>query len=150
LRLEKVLKWARQIHQANAERRVVVRKLTDLTERLDGLLSREAVKMAMGRLVFEVPLWEGIRKAMRAERERRSHDDLAPLAEKDIADVKKQIDEAGSRFVERGGWAEAIWANVSKRFEDHEKYLWVVCPVWGRSFGAPWRWRERTGMTGTG
>ncbi|MCL4323869.1 MAG: transposase [Candidatus Thermoplasmatota archaeon] len=152
LRMEQALSWTRLIHRANADRRVVVRKLTDLMERLERLLSREAVKVSFGRLVFEVPLWEGIRQAMRAERERRSHADLLPLAEKDIADVQRQIDEAGTRFVERGGWAEAIWARVWKRFEDHDdvyasgdapqslvdrvedhkKYLWVVVPGLGQ------------------
>ena len=31
----------------------------------------------------------------------------------------------GSR---RGEWAEAIWAEVAKRFEEHASYLWPVVP----------------------
>ena len=130
-RMEKVLKWARELHRVNADRRVVVPALSDLIARLGGLLSREAVRESTGRLMFEVPLWEGVRAAMRTERDRRSREDLAPLAEADIAGVQKEIDEAGTRFVTRGGWAEAIWAKVSKRLEDHRKYLWVVVPGLG-------------------
>jgi hypothetical protein len=46
---------------------------------------------------------------MRAERDRRSREDLAPLAAGDVAEVREQIEEAGRRFAARGDWAVAIW-----------------------------------------
>ena len=49
--------------------------------------------------------------------------DLAPLARADVAEVKEAIEAAGRRFVSLGEWAEAIWATVARRFEEHGPYL---------------------------
>ena len=54
--------------------------------------------------------------------------DLAPLARADVAEVKEAIEAAGSRFVSLGEWAEAIWATVARRFEEHGPYLWAEVP----------------------
>ncbi|MGI0053302.1 MAG: hypothetical protein ACRECR_03460, partial [Thermoplasmata archaeon] len=73
-------------------------------------------------------LWEEIRSAMRAERSRRSREDLAPMTRNDVAEAKRRIEEAGSRFVGLGEWAQAIWAKVQRRFDAHGPYLWVEVP----------------------
>ncbi len=85
----------------------------------------------MGRREAEAALGEEIRRAMREERNRRSRDDLASLAAPDVAEVRRQIEEAGRRFAARGDWAVAIWEKVAAKYAEHERFLWVVVPGLG-------------------
>jgi hypothetical protein len=130
-RLERVRGWAVELLSLNGRLHVGVPEVAELKGRVERLLNREAVRLAMGRLRSEVILWEEIRRAMRVERDRRGRVDLAPLASADVARAKEEIDQAGTRFVSLGEWAEAIWATVARRFEEHERYLWAEVPGLG-------------------
>lgn len=128
-RMTRTLRWCEHLLAAHRQRRIAVPcELVELRRRLTVILDREGVRLPYGRLEREVGLWKEIRAALRAERSRRSSEDLAPLAEADVAEVRRAIDEAGGRFVLSGDWAEAIWAKVTSRFEAHRSYLWVVVP----------------------
>ncbi|MHB8351521.1 MAG: hypothetical protein ACYDFT_02340 [Thermoplasmata archaeon] len=130
-RAERVRGWAVELVSCNVRLGVVVPAVVELKGRLERLLNREGVRVAKGRLGLEVVLWEEVRRAMWVERDRRGRVDLAPLALSDVARVKEEIDQAGSGFVSRGEWAEAIWATVAKRFEVHGPYLWAEAPGLG-------------------
>jgi hypothetical protein len=130
-RLEWVRGWAAELVSRNVRLGVFVPEVADLKGRLERLLNREGVRGAKGRLGLEVGLWEEVRRAMRVERDRRGREELAPLAHADVARVKEEIELAGRRFVSLGEWAEAIWATVARRFEDHGPYLWAEVPGLG-------------------
>lgn len=130
-RSERVRGWAVEMVSCNIRRGVVVPAIVELKGRMERLLNREGVRVAKGRLGSEVVLWVEIRRAMRVERDRRGRVDLAPLASADVARVKEEIEQAGRGFVDRGEWAEAIWATVAKRFEEHGPYLWTEVPGLG-------------------
>jgi hypothetical protein len=130
-RLEQVRGWAVELLTLNVRLHMGVPEVAELKGRVERLLNREAVRGAMGRLRSEVTLWEEIRRAMRVERDRRGRVDLAPLSRTDVAGVKAAIEEAGRRFVSLGDWAQAIWATVARRFEEHGPYLWAEVPGLG-------------------
>ncbi len=130
-RLERVRGWAGELLSWNVRLHMVVPEVADLKPRVERLLNREAVRLAQGRLRSEVVLWEEIRRAMRGERDRRGRVDLAPLASADVAGVKEEIAQAGTRFAARGEWAEGIWGTVARRFEEHGPHLWVGVPGLG-------------------
>jgi hypothetical protein len=130
-RLERVRGWTVELLTLNVRLHVGVPEVAELRRRVERLLNREAVRLAMGRLRSEVVLWEEVRRAMRVERDRRGRVDLAPLVSSDVAEVKEVIEEAGRRFVSLGEWAEAIWATVARRFEEHGRYLWAEVPGLG-------------------
>ncbi|MGI0129941.1 MAG: hypothetical protein ACREEC_07315 [Thermoplasmata archaeon] len=127
-RLEKIGEWARALVRANLRWNEVVPEVAELKGRTERLLGREGVRVPLGRLRSEVVLWEEVRSAMRAERSRRSGEDLAPMTPTDVAEAKRRIEEAGSRFVGLGEWAQAIWEKVQRRFDAHGPYLWVEVP----------------------
>lgn len=160
-RMRRVVDWSEQLLRANTARGIGVPEVAGLKHRLRGVLEREAVKFPLGRLDAEVVLWEEIRRAMRAERDRRSRDDLGPLAAADIVEVRRQIEEAGGRFAARGDWAVAIWEKVAAKFAEHERFLWVVVPGLGEVVRSTvalerahrddrQRVRHRTGQEATG
>ncbi len=130
-RLEWVRGWAVELLSWNVRLHAGVPEVAGLKQRVERLLNREAVRLAQGRLRPEVVLWEEIRRAMRVERDRRGRVDLAPLASADVAGVKEAIEQAGTRFVALGEWAEAIWATVARRFEEHGPQLWTEVPGLG-------------------
>ncbi len=130
-RLDRVRGWAVELVSWNVRLRASVPEVAELKRRVERLLDREAVRVARGRLRSEEVLWEEIRRAMRVERDRRGRVDLAPLASADVAGVKEAIEAAGRRFVSLGEWAEAIWATVARRFEEHGAYLWAEVPGLG-------------------
>ena len=123
----------RTVHLAswNLRHSVIVSEVAELKHRVGRLLDREAVRVARGRLRGEVGLWEEIRRAMRVERDRRDRVELVPLVRADVTEAKDAIEAAGRRFVSLGEWAEAIWATVARRFEEHGPYLWAEVPGLG-------------------
>ena len=127
-RLEQVRSWAVELLAWNLRLHVAVPEVAEVKQRVERLLDREAVRVARGRVRCEVGLWEEIRRAMRVERDRRGRVDLAPLARADVAEAKAAIEAAGRRFGTLGEWAEAIWATVARRFEEHGPYLWAEVP----------------------
>jgi len=127
-RLEQIGIWSRTLMAANGRWNCVVADVGELRRRVDEVLDREAVRVTLGRLRSEVRLWEEIRSAMRAERSRRSREDLEPLSRVDVSEAKRRIEEAGGRFAAQGEWAEEIWSHARSRFEDHELYLWAEVP----------------------
>lgn len=67
----------------------------------------------------------------------------------------------GQRFSALGEWAEAIWSEVAKRFEEHAVYLWPVVPALNQVVRSTvtlerahrddrHRIRQRTGQSDTG
>jgi hypothetical protein len=127
-RLERIGAWSRALLQANGRRNCAAPEVGELRRRVERVLDRETVRIPLGRLQWEERLWEEIRSAMRAERNRRSREDLSPLSPTDVREAKRRIEEAGSRFAVSGEWAEAIWEQVVRRFEAHGPYLWVEVP----------------------
>ena len=128
-RITRVTRWCEHLLAAHRHRRIAVpSELVEVRRRLTALLDREAVRVPYGRLEREVGLWTELRAAMRAERNRRSVEDLPSLAAGEVVEVQRAIEEAGCRFVLYGEWAEAIWAKVGARFEAHRGYLWVIVP----------------------
>lgn len=127
-RLERVGEWSRALVRANVRWNAGVPEVGELRTKTERLLGREAVRVPLGRLRLEVALWEEIRSAMRAERSRRSREDLAPMSHADVVEARRRIGEAGDRFVALGEWAEAVWEKVGRRFEAHAAYLWVEVP----------------------
>ena len=129
--------------------------------RVTRLRDREGMKWHLARTEAEVGLLMDIRRAMRAERERQSHPELAPMTREDVVQTKGEIEKALERFATQGDWAQAIVTTVVKRLEAHGRYLWAEVP--GRSVvirstvplerdhGADWRAvRHRTGRENTG
>ncbi len=127
-RLRRVEGWSEALVRAGAARNVGVPEVAELRGKVRTVLARESVSLPLGRLSAASECWEELRRAMRVERGRRSREDLAPLAVPDVARVRREIDEVGRRFSARGEWAEAIWGEVVKRFEEHAPYLWPVVP----------------------
>ena len=117
-RLRQVEAWSETLVRAGAIRRAGIPEVAELRTKVRTLLARESVRLPFGRLSAESECWEELRRAMRVERGRRSREDLAPLAAADVAVVRREIEEVGRRFAERGEWAEAIWAEPGM----------VVCP----------------------
>ncbi len=130
-RLQQVRGWAGELLSWNVRLQAGGPEVAEVKQRVERLLNREVVRRAQGRLRCEVTLWEEVRRAMRVERDRRGRVDLAPLARADVAGVKEAIEEAGRRFVSLGEWAEAIWATVARRFEEHGPHLWTEVPGLG-------------------
>jgi hypothetical protein len=127
-RLERVGEWSRALVRANVRWNAGVPEVGELRTKTERLLGREGVRGPLGRLRLEVGLWEEIRSAMRAERSRRSREDLAPMTHGDVVEARRRIEEAGDRFVALGEWAEAVWEKVARRFKAHAEYLWVEVP----------------------
>ena len=124
-RLEWVRGWAVEMLALNVRLHAFVPEVVELKRRVERLRNREAVRVAEGRLRCEVGLWEELRRAMRVERDRRGRVELAPLARADVAEVKEATEQAGRRFVSLGEWAQAIWAAVARRCEEHGPHLWT-------------------------
>jgi len=127
-RLEAIRRWAGKMILGNGRRGIIVPELVELKSRVTRLLDREGVKLHLVRTEAEVQLMMDIRRAMRTERERRSHPELAPMTREDVAQAKREIDAALDRFAGLGDWAQSIVATVVKRFEDHGPYLWAEVP----------------------
>jgi hypothetical protein len=127
-RLESVRRWAGEMILGNGRRGIVVPGMVELKRRVTGLLDREGMAWHLVRTETEAQLMMDIRRAMRTERERRSHPELASLTREDVAQAKREIDGALDRFAALGDWAEAIVATVVKRFETHGPYLWAEVP----------------------
>ena len=160
-RLEAVRKWAGQMVLGNGVRGILVPEMVDLQRRVTRLLEREGVKWHLALTEAEANLMMDLRRAMRAERERRSHPELGPMNREDVVQTKREIDRALERFAALGDWAEAIVATVVKRFEAHSPYLWAEVPGLSvvirstvpleRDHGADRRAvRHRTGRENTG
>lgn len=128
-RLERVLAWSKEILRGNLHWNTSSPEVTELKARLERLLEREIVRVPLGRLRAEVVLWEEIRSAMRAERSRRSREDLAPMTHADVVEAQGRIAAAEDRFVRLGTWAERVGGKVIARFETHAPYLWVEVPA---------------------
>ena len=116
-RLEAVLRWAGQKVLGNGRRGIIVPEMVELKRRLTRLLDREGSKWQLTKTEAEADLMMDLRRAMRAERERRSHPELAPMTREDVVQTKREIDRALERFATLGDWAQAIVATVVKRFE---------------------------------
>ena len=127
-RLERVVEWVKAVLRANVRWHCAVAEMAELKTRVERLLGREGVRLPRARLRSEVLLWEEVRSAMRAERSRRSRDDLAPMTHEDVAEAQRRFEEAGTRFATQGEWAQAIWEKVARRFEAHREFLWVEVP----------------------
>jgi hypothetical protein len=127
-RLEAARRWAEEVIRGNLRRGLCVADVAKLKMLVGRLLDREGVKLHLGRTESEAVLWGEIRRAMRAEREHRSHPELAPMTREDVARAKEEITVALDRFAQRGDWAQAIVATVVKRFEAHGPYLWTEVP----------------------
>ncbi len=158
--LPKRLEWVRgravEILALNVRLHAFVPEVVETKRRMERLRNREVVRVAEGRLRCEVGPGVEIRRAMRVEWDRRGRAELAPLPRADWAVVKEAIEQAGRRFVSLGEWAQAIWATVARRFEEHGPLLWTEVPGLGtvirstvaleRDHGADRRWiRHRTG-----
>ena len=160
-RLEAVRRWAGQMVLGNGARGILVPEMVELKRRVRRLLEREGVMWHLTRTEAEMELMMELRRAMRAERERRSHPELAPMTREDVAQTKREIDRALERFAALGDWAQAIVATVVNRFEAHGPYLWAEVPGLSvvirstvpleRDHGADRRAvRHRTGRENTG
>lgn len=160
-RLEAARRWAGQMALGNGARGILVPEMVDLKMRVTKLLDREGGKWHLTRTEAEAELMMDLRRAMRAERERRSHPELAPMTREDVVQTKREIDRALERFATLGDWAQAIVATMVKRFEVHGPYLWAEVPGLSvvirstvpleRDHGADRRAvRHRTGRENTG
>ncbi|MGI0067574.1 MAG: hypothetical protein ACREB9_04010 [Thermoplasmata archaeon] len=140
---------------------VELRPLVELKARLEKLLARPVVKEAGGRLASGVWAFEEVRQAMKVERDRRSHGDLGPMMEADVARVKATVARVGEVLRSKGDdRLGVLWGRVEEKFAEEEPYLWVVARVPGltRSTVALERdhrecrtsIRHRTGQSDTG
>ncbi|EQD77235.1 hypothetical protein B1B_01174 [mine drainage metagenome] len=127
-RLEAVRRWAGQMVQGNGRRGILLPDMVELKLQVIRLLEREGVSWHRVRTGAEAGLLTELRRAMRVERERRSRPELAPLTREDVAQTRREIDLALTRFAAEGEWAQAIVATVVKRFEAHGPYLWAEVP----------------------
>lgn len=126
--VEAARRWAEEVIRGNVRRGLCVTDVAKLKMLVGRLLDREGVKLHLDRTKSEAVLWGEVRRAMRAERERRSHPELAPMTREDVTRAKEGIAAALERFAHREDWAQAIVATVVKRFEEHGRYLWTEVP----------------------
>jgi hypothetical protein len=125
-RIEWVRTRVEEVIHANARNlRVDLAVLGELKGRLDRLVGREAVRVAWGHLAPEARAFEGIREALKMERDRRKGGaaTVAFMAH-DVTEAKRRMAEEGARLCAVGEHETAKWVKFEEMLREQEPYLW--------------------------
>ena len=100
--------------------------LGELRRRLGQLVGREAVRVAWERFVPGARAWEGVREALKTERDRRKGGmESVAFTARDVAEAKRKIlEEVGPRMCAAGDHASARWERFERMFHEQERHLW--------------------------
>ncbi|MHB8351680.1 MAG: hypothetical protein ACYDFT_03175 [Thermoplasmata archaeon] len=125
-RIEWVRSRGEEVIHANARNlRADLAVLGELKGRLDRLVGREAVRVAWRHLAPEARAFEGIREALKMERDRRKGGAATvAFGVHDVTEAKRRMAEEGARLCAVGEHERAKWVKFEAMLREQEPYLW--------------------------